>query len=148
MFVVYSIFHPEGESTRFGHVYVDAITQTEEKALQLCCNLLFDWLADISQMEGLEFFMSEQRFDISSDYSTFQEASREFWNQNFESDLSDNHYQTAQALIQLSDNDFPTLETLRNRLRALCSIRDDIYNAFFQCEIGLYVGYKEVHLTI
>ena len=95
MFVVYSIFHPEGEVTRFEHVYVDAITQTEEKALQLCCNLLFDWLADISQMEGLEFFMSEQRFDISSDYSTFQEASHEFWNQNFESELGDNHYQTA-----------------------------------------------------
>lgn len=63
-------------------------------------------------------------------------------------ELSDNQYQTAQALIQLSDNDSSTLETLRARLRALCSIRDDIFNAFFECEIGLYVSYREVQLTV
>ena len=154
MFVVYSIFHPEGETTRFEHVNVDGVTDTQQKALQWCCNLLFDWLADISQMESLEFFMSEQAFDISSDYSTFQEASKEIADQyfeevfGFETGLSDNQYQTAQALIQLSDNDSSTLETLRVRLRALCSIRDDIFNAFFECEIGLYVGYREVQVTV
>ena len=148
MFVVYSLFHPEGRVTRFEDVYVDGVTDTEKKALQWCCNLLFDWLADISQMETLEFFMSEQAFDISSDYSTFQEASQELWEQYFEDELSDNQYQTAQALIQLSDNDSSTLETLRVRLRALCSIRDDIFNAFFECETGLYVSYREVQVTV
>lgn len=146
MFVVYSIFHPEGERTRFEHVYVDGVTDTEQKALQWCCNALYEWLADISQTERLALFQEEQAFDISSDYSTFQEASKEIAEQYFESELGDNHYQTAQALIQLSDNDSPTLETLKARLRTLRSIRDDIYHAFYKCEIGLYVSYKEVQL--
>ena len=30
MFVVYSLFHPEGRVTRFENVYVDGVTDTEE----------------------------------------------------------------------------------------------------------------------
>lgn len=146
MYVVYSLFHPESRKTLFDDVQPDYITETEEKALNLCNNMLFEWLSEMSLRESLEEFIAEQDFDISSDYKMFEKASQEVWDDFFEYEPSSSQYETAQALFNLSDDPTQDFESLNERYHELMSIRDDIFHSFYNCEIGLYVGYHKVEV--